>query len=244
MRSVLLLVLVLALLAGCSTSQATPAAPVEEAPAGQTPAEQSVTQEVPAQTGEAPTSGENNAAPAGAVTYVIVPEESSASYEVGEVFFNQNNRHNIAVGSTQAIQGSVTLDAANPQSAQVSAITVDISALQSDEAMRDNRIRRQWLQSSTYPLATFTPTAITGLPAAYTEGEQVNFQVTGDLTIRDDTQSVTFDVTARLENGELRGSASTLILMTDFGFDPPSIAGILQAENEVNVRFDFVARPS
>jgi hypothetical protein len=31
--------------------------------------------------------------------------------------------------------------------------------------------------------------------------------------------------------------------MTDFGFDPPNIAGMLQAENEVNIFFDFVARP-
>jgi hypothetical protein len=29
--------------------------------------------------------------------------------------------------------------------------------------------------------------------------------------------------------------------MTDFGFDPPDIAGILKAENDVAITFEFVA---
>jgi len=36
--------------------------------------------------------------------------------------------------------------------------------------------------------------------------------------------------------------ATTTIRMTDFGFEPPSILGILKAENEVKLEFHFVAR--
>jgi hypothetical protein len=31
--------------------------------------------------------------------------------------------------------------------------------------------------------------------------------------------------------------------MTDYGFEPPDIANILRAENEVDITFEFVARP-
>jgi hypothetical protein len=32
-------------------------------------------------------------------------------------------------------------------------------------------------------------------------------------------------------------------LMSDFGFGPISLAGILNTEDEVKINFDFVARP-
>lgn len=175
--------------------------------------------------------------------YNIVAEESEAAYEVGEVFFNQNNRFNLAIGVTHAISGSVTIDAANPQNSAISTITIDISQFQSDESRRDERIRREWLESATYPIATFVPTSIEGLPESYVPGEAIVFRVTGDLTIRDVTNPVTFEVTAKLDGDTLTGTAASMILMTDFGFSPPTIAGMLEAENEVTMRLTFVARP-
>jgi hypothetical protein len=31
--------------------------------------------------------------------------------------------------------------------------------------------------------------------------------------------------------------------MTDFGFEPPTIAGMIDAENDVDITFEFVALP-
>ena len=45
-------------------------------------------------------------------------------------------------------------------------------------------------------------------------------------------------------NETLRGTATGTIRMTDFGFDPPAILGILRAENEVRLEFRFTARPA
>ena len=103
-------------------------------------------------------------------------------------------------------------------------------------------IRQNWLESSKFPMAEFTPTEIRGLPEAYQDGRDVPLQVTGNLKIRNAVKPTTFAVTVKLDGGALTGSATATILMTDFGFDPPSIFGILKAENEARLELRFVAR--
>ncbi len=177
------------------------------------------------------------------VVYKIVPGESKAEYQVGETFFSQNNRFNLAVGVTPVVNGEITLDMANPQNAQVGVVTVDISRLQSDSGRRDGIIRDRWLESSTYPVATFTPTKIEGLPTAYNMGDEITFQITGDLTVRQATLPVTFEVKARLLNNELSGTAETTVSLGDFGVGPIEIAGMLKTEDTARLVLNFVARP-
>ena len=176
--------------------------------------------------------------------YQIEASESSVSYEVGETFFNQNNRFNVAVGVTNVITGSILLDSQNPQKTTLSTITVDISQFQSDNERRDNTIRDRFLESGRFPIATFTPTQLSGLPEQYSAGETLAFQITGDLTVRETTRPATFDVQASLNEGILTGQAVTTILMSDFGFGPIQMAGVLGTENEVKINFEFVARPA
>jgi len=243
MRKLLLLLVVPALLLASCSSQGTTTPEPTEALAMPTEAVPTVavsTEMAP----DEPASTEPVAPVAGgAVVYKLVTGESTASYEVGETFFNENNRFNLAIGVTSEVNGEVQIDLANPQNSQLGPITVDISQLQSDSRRRDGRIREQWLESSRYPIATFTPTSLEGLPSSYTEGQPINFKVTGDLTVREATQPVTFDVTATIQGGALIGSASTTILMSAFGVGPIEIAGMLGTEDEVKLTINFVARP-
>jgi polyisoprenoid-binding protein YceI len=172
----------------------------------------------------------------------IVSGESAVSYEVGETFFNQNNRFNVAIGTTTQLSGKITLDPANPQNASISAIEVDISQFQSDSNRRDNTIRDRFLESGRFPIATFVPTQIDGLPESYTEGQPLNLKVSGDLTVHEVTKPATFDVQVTLANNELRGTASTTILMSDFGVGPIEMAGMLGTEDQVKINMEFVAR--
>jgi polyisoprenoid-binding protein YceI len=205
-----------------------------------TPTEAPLTTAAPVQTSELAET--ENAIPAtGLTTYQIVPGESTVTYEVGETFF-ENNRFNLAVGVTPQVSGAVMLDPSNPQSATIGEIQVDISLFQSDSSRRDNFIRGRFLESSTYPLAVFKPTSITGLPESYSEGQEISFQVTGDLTVKQTTKPVTFDVTAKLENGTLNGTATTTILLSNFDVGPITLAGMLQTEDEVKLTLNFVAR--
>ena len=182
------------------------------------------------------------AASVGLERFVIVPEDSQVAYHVGEVFFNQNHQFNLATGVTKALRGEVLIDRAHPRRSRVGRITVDISQLASDSARRDSMIRGRWLESSRFPIAEFTPTAIRGLPDEDVQGRDVPVQITGNLRIRDVTKPVSFDVSLKLEGETITGVATTKILMTDFGFDPPSLLGILKAGNEVNLEFRFTAR--
>lgn len=174
-------------------------------------------------------------------TYEIVPAQSVVSYGVGETFAGRT--YNYAIGVTSDVQGELLLNPANPAASQVGPITIAIVTFQSDNFLRDERIQNEFLESATYPLAVFTPTEIRGLPNSYTPGETLNFEMVGELNVREISITTTFQVEARLENGELIGTATTQILMTDFGFDPPVIAGFIETENEVDITFEFVALP-
>jgi polyisoprenoid-binding protein YceI len=182
-------------------------------------------------------------APAGTQRFVIVPGESSVTYRVAETFINEGNRLNVAVGVTSVVHGEIFIDRARPSNSRIGTLTVDISQFTSDSARRDNAIRDRWLESRRFPIAEFTPTAIQGLPETYQDGREVPLQITGNLKIRDVTRPTTFASAVKLEGNVLTVTGSTTIKMTDFGFNPPSILGILRAENEARLEFRFIARP-
>lgn len=181
--------------------------------------------------------------PAGTQRFAIVPGESSVTYRVNETFINEGNRLATAVGVTTVVRGEVFVDRARPANSRVGTVTIDISQFTSDSARRDNAIRDRWLESRRFPIAEFAPSAIQGMPETYQEGREIGVQITGHLKIREVTRPVTFASTIKLEGTTLTVTGHTTIKMTDFGFDPPSIFGILRAENEARLEFRIIARP-
>lgn len=236
-----------AALAGAMLLSACGGAPAP-APTATTPPQPAAPTAAPAATPETAAPAEATAAPesasagASTITLKIVPDESKASYAVDETFLNQNNRLVTAVGVTTIVNGEIILDPQNPANTRVGEITVDISALKSDSDRRDNAIRRDWLESAKYPIARFVPTAYEGLPASYEIGQELSFKMTGDMTVRDTTIPVTWDVVARYDGSQLVGTATTQIKMSSFNFAAPSIAGILRAEDDAKLTLEFVAR--
>jgi polyisoprenoid-binding protein YceI len=177
------------------------------------------------------------------VPYKIVPGESQASYQVEETFLNQNNKLNTAIGVTTQVTGDIFGNTADPTQSRIGTISVDISLFTSNSAQRDNFIRKNFLQSSQYPLATFTPTSVDGLPTSYVDGQDYTFKVSGNLTVHTVTKPVTWDMTARLTGNTLTGLATTTVKMSDFGVGPITLAGILQTQDDVKLTLNFVARP-
>lgn len=191
--------------------------------------------------GDSGTGSQTNSA--GQRVFAIVPEQSQAQYAVEEEFFGQAIPFVTAVGKTNAIDGSVTLDFADGGvSIASSTFTVDLSMLKSDSGRRDRAIRERWLESSKYPQATFVATSVESLPPDADFGKDVAFQVTGDMTIRDTTKPLTWDMTAKLDGETLTGSASTFLYMNDFGFDAPDVAGILKVTDGVTITVQFTAQ--
>ena len=142
---------------------------------------------------------------------------------------------------TKGISGKVEIDRANPQNSRIGPVTIDISQFTSDSSRRDNAIRSRFLESGKYPLATFVTTQIEGLPTTIADGKTYPLKISGNLTVREVTKPVTFDANVRLDQNRLSGQAGTTVLMSDFGFGPISIAGILKTEDQVNLALEFVA---
>ena len=183
--------------------------------------------------------------------FTLVAEQSSVSYSVQEEFLGgaagmigKEAGTVTTVGATNAVSGQIVLDFSGESPSLVSGqASVDVSTLTSDDSRRDDRIRSRWLESASFPTATFTFTSMTGFPAgAYQEGEAVSFQLVGDLTIRDVTRPVTFAVTATLQGNTLSGTATTQILMSDFGVEPPNLLNILTVADETTITLSFVAQ--
>ncbi len=171
-------------------------------------------------------------------TFSVVSDQTSASYAVEETFLNDNNRLATAIGQTSQVSGDLVLDYADPSRSSGS-FSVDISTLTSDSARRDNAIRGRWLESATYPLATFVIRSVTGLPADPQEGQPITFKMQGEMTVRQATRAVEWEVTATLNGDTLTGTATTFIMMADFGVTPPDIGGVLRVKDGVTLTLNF-----
>lgn len=182
---------------------------------------------------------EDPANPPVLATFLVVPAETVVSYAVDETFLNQNNRLATAIGKTSQVSGQLVVDLNNPNDIQFSEFTVDISTLTSDSSRRDNAIRRQWLESASFPIAKYTVTGLTGFPENPQEGQELVFQMNGELTVKEATRPLTWDVKAVKNGNRLTGQATTFIMMQDWGVPPPNIAGVLIVKDGVTLTIDF-----
>jgi polyisoprenoid-binding protein YceI len=174
-------------------------------------------------------------------TYAIVPAQTTVSYTVHEDLIIRGLPNNIVVGKTHSVQGSFAMSAApTPRLAGVH-LAIDLTTLQTDSAQRDNFVRKRWLDSAHYPTATFDSTCITGLPATYSLGQPITFQMNGNLTVHGVTNQETFVVHGVCTGNTVSGTASTEVYMTDFGLTVPNLANFVIAQNNVVLAIAFTA---
>ncbi|MBZ0277695.1 MAG: YceI family protein [Anaerolineae bacterium] len=173
--------------------------------------------------------------------YRISADDSQVRFTLDEVL---RGTPTTVVGKTSQVAGDIIVDTANPAASEIGSIRINARTLQTDNNFRNQALRAQILQSSRaeYEFIEFVPTALTGLPDHIEVGQPVTFQVTGDLTIRAITKSVTFDVTASLTAADrLEGSASAQVLRSDFDLNIPNVQGVAGVTDEVRLEIDFVA---
>ena len=182
-------------------------------------------------------------------TFRIIPASSEARYEVDEelTFLGMPLHH--AIGRTSEVSGEFSFyrDSPNNEKLVVTSgqFQVDLSTLTSDDSRRDERIRGQWLESARFPLAKFEAKEVRGFPDGVPNDDsqtaQWSFELKGEMTVRDITREETFQVRVTLVGGKMEGTASTLLKMKDYGFDPPGIAGLFKVEDGVDVVLEFRA---
>jgi polyisoprenoid-binding protein YceI len=120
-------------------------------------------------------------------------------------------------------------------------VSVDLTSLASDSSQRDQHVQ-DYLNTSEFPAAQFSSTNVTGLPATYTGGSTISFQMIGNLKLHGVTNRETFAVKGKLDGGTISGTATTTIFMTDFGITPPDLANIVVVDNRVTLTITFTAQ--
>jgi polyisoprenoid-binding protein YceI len=175
-------------------------------------------------------------------TFQIVSAQTTASYSVYENLIFQNKPNNDAIGTTHSVTGSFKIRSGASPLVGAMNITVDLRTLQTDAQMRDSYVRRNALQTDTYPYATFVSVSTQGLPTSYTAGQTVHFQLIGNLTMHGTTNKEVFDVQGKVVGNTITGTATSSIYMTDFGIQPPNLANIAIAQNKVVITVTFTAK--
>jgi polyisoprenoid-binding protein YceI len=185
--------------------------------------------------------GEAPAASAGGLAFVVVPEQSEATYLAGETLANVG-LPSTALGATNEIAGTIFLtgDGWALDPSQETVITVQLANLQTGEDRRDNRVREA-LNVTEFPEATFVATSVTGVDSSLDPAVEQTFQLTGLMTLHGVEKEVTWEVKARREGDILTALATLDMLYADFNITPPNIAGFVSVEDDVTLQMDIVA---
>lgn len=185
--------------------------------------------------GRATTVAPADPAPAGMSAWEAT-DASIVGYRIKEILFGVDTE---AVGRTNAVTGTLTFDATTVTAVD---FTVDMATVESDDSRRDRQYR-DIMSVDEFPTATFTLTAPIEVGTGPVEGAAVQTTATGELTLRGVTNAVTFDVTARVENGQIGVLGSIPVVFADYGIANPSRAGITTEDNGL-LEFVLVFAPS
>jgi polyisoprenoid-binding protein YceI len=159
-------------------------------------------------------------------TWTATPD-SVLGYRVKETLFGQDTE---GVGRTNAVTGNLSVAGTSVESGE---FTVDMTTVQSDSGNRDNQFRGRIMDTDTHPTSRFTLTQPIELGTIPAEGETISATATGDLTLRGTTLPVTFDVQARLNQGNIEVDGSIPIVFADWGIPNPSFGPASTADNGV-----------
>lgn len=190
------------------------------------------------------TADEVEPASADTVVFGIVSDESEVRFIIDEEL---RGVPTTVIGATNQVAGSMAVSFDNPAATEMGQVRINARTLMTDNEFRNRALRGQILQSAQdeFEFISFEPTSIEGLPEAVTIGEAFTFQLTGDLTVRDVTSSITFDVTVTPVSEErIEGSATTTVQYADFNIAIPDVPGVANVSDDVMLEIDFVATPA
>ena len=144
-----------------------------------------------------------------------------------------------AVGTTEAVTGTVVVNPDGSIDAERSKITVDLDTLESDQQMRDGYVKGRTLETETYPTLEFVPRRAVGLAAPLPSSGQAGFQLVGDMTLHGVTKEATWDVVATFGNAQVAGRATTTLRFETFNMAKPSLARLLSVGDEIVLEIEF-----
>lgn len=174
----------------------------------------------------------------GLITYVLT-EDSRALFTIDEELRGEPKT---VVAVSTIVLGEFLVDPDDPFSLQVGTILVNARDFTTDSSNRNRAIGGPILDADNSEFISFTPTSV---DAVETNGSELTFNFTGDLTIREVTNEVVFAVSATVNaDGTISGVAQASVDRTDWGLNIPSAPGVANVSEMVNLTLEFEAAPT
>ena len=145
-------------------------------------------------------------------------------------------------GSFNEFEGTAKIDGDNPANSVV-ALTIQVASVDTRNEQRDGHLRtNDFLDIEKFPTITFTSTEVKHLGGD-------DFEVTGDLTIKDVTKQVTLPLefqgtaTDPFGNQRIGFEGSTTIVRSDFGVNYNAVleTGGVLVSDKITLEFEISA---
>lgn len=142
-----------------------------------------------------------------------------------------------AVGRTEAVAGTLLFDGAAITEVRVAA---DMTQLESGESRRDRALRRQAIETATFPTATFVLGPPIVLDAAPEEGLTLSAVVAGSLTLHGVTREVEIELEGQIADGRLVVIGSTEVEFANYDISAPTALAVLSVEERAVIEIQLV----
>lgn len=163
--------------------------------------------------------------------------QSQVGYRVKEIIFAQAGE---GVGRTNRVDGELTIEGTTVETAGFEA---DVRTLASNESQRDDHVHNRILETAKFPTATFELTEPIELESVPAIGEVVTKQVAGELTVRDTTKPVTFDLQAKYTGATIEIAGAIPIVWAEWNIPNPSNF-VAATEDHGLIEFLLVLEPA
>jgi polyisoprenoid-binding protein YceI len=134
-----------------------------------------------------------------------------------------------AVGRTPKVTGSMTIQGTTVPKAS---FDVDMTTITTDDARRDGAIRTQAIETARFPKATFVLTQPIELGSIPPDGEQIQVDATGDLTLHGVTRTVTVPLQAQRKGDVIAVVGSLEVQFADYSISQPRAAAVLSVDDK------------
>ena len=141
-----------------------------------------------------------------------------------------------AVGRTPDVSGSLTVA---DRTVTAATITANLASLVSDDDRRDGQLRRQALETNSFPTATFVLTKPIALPAAGEDGTIQQGTIAGELMLHGVTRIVEVPIAGRLEGGVVVLTGSIDITFADYNIEKPQSMLVLSVADHGTMEFQL-----
>jgi polyisoprenoid-binding protein YceI len=178
-------------------------------------------------------------------TFMVEPDRSRALIDVGKTgaFSFAGHTHEVEAPITS---GVINLDSDDPSHGDVrlefnaAAMHLTGKGEPADDVPKVTAamLGEMVLDVKRYPGITFESTRVSGKPS----GTGFDLSVTGRLTIRGTTQTVTAPVAVQIAADRLTATGKFVIKQTDYGIMPISVGGVVKVKNELTISFTVTAR--